>query len=43
MNTHREVDVYIHVFLTSAVFGGEYLASRSGHITPGYPLNRRLY
>jgi hypothetical protein len=29
------VDVYIHIFLTSALAGGEWSASRSGRFTPG--------
>jgi hypothetical protein len=39
----------IHVFLASALFGGEWSTSRPGHFTPGeitppprYPLDRRL-
>lgn len=31
-------EVYIHSFLTSAVFGGEWTASRSGHFTSGESL-----
>jgi hypothetical protein len=29
------VDVYIYIFLTSALAGGEWSASRPGRITPG--------
>jgi hypothetical protein len=29
------VDVYIHIFLTSAIAGGEWSASRPGRFTPG--------
>jgi hypothetical protein len=29
------VDVWIHVFLISALAGGEWLASRPGRFTPG--------
>jgi hypothetical protein len=29
------VDVYVHIFLTSALAGGEWSASRSGRYTPG--------
>jgi hypothetical protein len=35
MKTYGEVDVYIHVFLTSALVGGEWSASRTGRFTPG--------
>jgi hypothetical protein len=31
MKTYGGVDVYIHVFLTSALVGGEWSASRPGH------------
>jgi hypothetical protein len=34
MKTYEGVDVEIHVFLTLALVGGEYSASRSGHFTP---------
>jgi hypothetical protein len=33
--TYGGVDVYIHVFLTSAVVGGEWSASLPGRLTPG--------
>jgi hypothetical protein len=40
------VDVYIRIFLTSALAGGEWSASRPCHFTSGespwYPLGRRL-
>jgi hypothetical protein len=47
MKAYEEVDVYIHIFLTSAVAGGEWSASRPGRFTPRgkspqYPLDRRL-
>jgi len=29
------VDVYFHAFLTSALDGGEWSATRPGHFTPG--------
>jgi hypothetical protein len=35
MKTYGEVDVYIHVFLTSAIARGEWSASRPGRFTPG--------
>jgi hypothetical protein len=35
MEGHGGVDVYIHVFLASAVVGGEWSASRPGRFTPG--------
>jgi hypothetical protein len=38
--------IYIHIFLISALAGGEWSASRLGRFTPGksphYPLDRRL-
>jgi hypothetical protein len=34
MKTYGGVDVYIHVFLTSAVVGGEWSASRPCRFTP---------
>jgi hypothetical protein len=41
------VDVQIHIFLTSALLGGEWSTSRPGRFTPRgksplYPLDRRL-
>jgi hypothetical protein len=36
------MDVQIHIFLISALFGGEWSASRPGRFTPRYPLDRRL-
>jgi hypothetical protein len=36
MNTYGGVDVQIHVFLTSALVGGEWSASRLCRFTPGY-------
>jgi hypothetical protein len=35
VKAYGRVDVYIHVFLTSAVVGGEWSASRPGSFTPG--------
>jgi hypothetical protein len=35
MKTYGGVDVYIHIFLTSALVGGEWSASRPCHFTPG--------
>jgi hypothetical protein len=35
MKVYGGVDVYIHIFLTSALGGGEWSASRTGHFTPG--------
>jgi hypothetical protein len=35
MKAHGGVDVQIHVYLTSALVGGEWLASRPCHFTPG--------
>jgi hypothetical protein len=35
METYRGVDVEIHVFLISAIFGGEWSASRLGRFTHG--------
>jgi hypothetical protein len=34
MKTYGEVDVYIHVFSTSALVGGEWSASRLYRFTP---------
>jgi hypothetical protein len=34
MKTYGGVDVYIHVFLTSALIGGEWSASRTDRFTP---------
>jgi hypothetical protein len=46
MKTYGEVKVSNHAILTSAVYGGEWLVSRSGRFTlgsksPSYPLGRR--
>jgi hypothetical protein len=43
----KGVDVYIHIFLTSALAGGEWSALRPGRFTSGekslrYPLDRSL-
>jgi hypothetical protein len=35
MKTYRGVDVWIHVFLTSVLVGGEWTTSRPGRFTPG--------
>jgi hypothetical protein len=35
MDMYGGVDVYIRIFLTSALVGGEWLASRPGSFTPG--------
>jgi hypothetical protein len=35
MKMYVGVDVQTHVFLTSALVGGEWSASRPGHFTPG--------
>jgi hypothetical protein len=35
MKTRERVDVYINVFLTSALVGGEWSASRPDRFTPG--------
>jgi hypothetical protein len=35
MNVYRGVDVSIHIFLTSALTGGEWSASRPGRFTSG--------
>jgi hypothetical protein len=35
MKTYGGVDVYIHIFLTSALAGGEWSVSRPGRFTPG--------
>jgi hypothetical protein len=35
MKAYGGVDMYIHIFLTSAVAGGDWSASRPGRFTPG--------
>jgi hypothetical protein len=35
MKAYGGVDVYIHIFLTSALVGGEWSASRPGRVTLG--------
>jgi hypothetical protein len=35
MKAYGEVDVDIHIFLTSALAGGEWSTSRPGRFTPG--------
>jgi hypothetical protein len=35
MKTYAKVDVQIHVFFTSGLFGGEWSASRPGRFIPG--------
>jgi hypothetical protein len=47
MKTYGGVDVYIHIFLTSALAVGEWSASRPGRFTPRgksarYPLDSML-
>jgi hypothetical protein len=34
MKAYGGADVYIHIFLTSVLVGGEWSASRTGHFTP---------
>jgi hypothetical protein len=38
MKVYGGVDVLIHIFLTSALVGGEWSASRPGRFTPGKEL-----
>jgi hypothetical protein len=40
MKAYGGVDVYIHVFLTSAVVWGEWSASRPGRLSPRCPFDR---
>jgi hypothetical protein len=43
MNAYGGVDVQIHIFLTSALAGGEWTVSRSGRVkSPRYPLDWRM-
>jgi hypothetical protein len=42
MKKYGGVNVYIHVFLASALVGGGSSASRPGPFTPRYPLDRGL-
>jgi hypothetical protein len=35
MKAYGGVDAYIHIFLTSALVGGEWSTSRPGRFTPG--------
>jgi hypothetical protein len=47
MKDYKQVDVYIHIFLTSALAGSEWSASRLGRFKPGkkgarYPFDRRM-
>jgi hypothetical protein len=35
MKTYGVMNVWIHIFLTSALVGGKWSASRSGRFTPG--------
>jgi hypothetical protein len=37
MKAYGGADIYTHLFLTSALFGGEWSASRPGSFTPGTP------
>jgi hypothetical protein len=39
MKTYEEVEVKIHVFLTSPIDEGLWSTSRSGHFTPGKSLS----
>jgi hypothetical protein len=41
MKTYGGLDVEIHIFLTSALFGGEWSASTAGK-SPRYAFDRRL-
>jgi hypothetical protein len=43
MKAYGGVDVYIHVFLTSAIVGGEWLVSRPGRFAPGVKTPRNTY
>jgi hypothetical protein len=43
MKKYGRVDVYIHIFLTSALLGGEWSASRSCRFTPGERAPRTYY
>jgi hypothetical protein len=42
MKAYGEVDIQIHIFLTSALDGAEWLASRPGLFTSRHPFDRRL-
>jgi hypothetical protein len=47
MKTYGEREIYLHTFYTSALDGGEWSVSRSGHVTPReaaptHPLGCRL-
>jgi hypothetical protein len=43
MKTYMGVAVYIHIFLTSALVGGEWSASRPCRFTPGKELRYTFY
>jgi hypothetical protein len=43
MKTYGEVDVQTHVFLTSVLVAGEWLASRPGRFTPGERIPSTLW
>jgi hypothetical protein len=42
MKTYEGANVWIHVFFTSALVGGEWSTAQPGRFTPLYPLVRRL-
>jgi hypothetical protein len=42
MKAYEGEDVYIHMFLTSALVGSEWSASRPGRLYSRYPFDRRL-
>jgi hypothetical protein len=42
MKVYGGVDVQIDGFLTSAIVGGEWSASRPGRFSPRFPLDKRL-
>jgi hypothetical protein len=42
MKVYGGVDVYIHIFLTSVLAGGDWSASRPGRFTPGTHWIKRL-
>jgi hypothetical protein len=43
MKAYEEVDVHTHLFLTSALVGGEWSASRPGRFTPRERASRTLW
>jgi hypothetical protein len=42
MKAYGGVDIWIYIFLTSALAGDEWSASRPGRFNPPYPLDKRL-